>query len=88
MKIRFLETYTVKAQGGATYQKDDVLDFPEPTARHFLQRGRAEVFVPAPEPLPVIPEPVKEIQEPQVSGKEIPVLGIKPRPKSRNRRPK
>lgn len=43
MKIRFLETYSVKAAGGPTYSEGEVYDLPRPTAEHFLRKRRAEI---------------------------------------------
>jgi hypothetical protein len=75
MKIRFLETYKVKDQEGREFLKDEVYDLPDPSALHFVRRGRAVVFVLEPPP-----KAESEIIKP------LPVSGNKPRPKGRNRR--
>ena len=49
MKIRFLETYTVKGRDGETFLQGKIYDLPGPSAQHFLNKGRAEIFVHEPE---------------------------------------
>lgn len=58
MEIRFLEPYTVKAEGGASYEAGPVYDLPEGTARHFINNGRAvpaDSVIEQPESTPEIP---------------------------------
>jgi hypothetical protein len=55
VKVKFTETYTVKAQGGATYEKGSVHEFREDSARHFINR-KVAVLTDAPA---VAPEPEK-----------------------------
>ena len=63
MKIRFLQDYQVKAEGGEIYKAGEVYDLPELTAQHFLRRvGRAKVV---PENKPAIDEPKTVSPEPQ-----------------------
>jgi len=57
MKIRFLQTYTVKADGGETYEEGKVYDLPDPTAQHFLKKhGRAVPCDSEPEGAVQLPE--------------------------------
>lgn len=46
-KVKFLQDYTVKAEGGESYAEGQVVDLPEASANHFCIRGVAE---PATEP--------------------------------------
>jgi hypothetical protein len=78
MKIRFLETYKVKDSEGRKFLKDEVYDLPDPSALHFIRRGRAAVFVPEPAKI-VEPAPEPETIQP------LPVSGTKPQRKSWNR---
>lgn len=71
MKIRFLETYQVKDQAGRTFHEGEVHDLPEPSARHFLRKNRAEVFAGEVPPL---------IQEPAPSPDLSPAAKIQPPP--------
>jgi hypothetical protein len=41
MRIRFLQTRTVQAEGGETFQKDHVYDLPEGSARRWIERNVA-----------------------------------------------
>jgi len=45
MKVRFLETYKVKAADGPEYQAGEVYDLSEPSAQHFMRKGRAELVL-------------------------------------------
>lgn len=42
MKIRFLETREVKDGSGQVFKEGKTYDLPEPSARHWLNRGVAE----------------------------------------------
>lgn len=69
MKIRFLQDYTVKAVGGQSYKKDEVIDLPESSAQHFINRRRAEFYKAKAEAIPIKAEPVAEAEPiPQSEG--------------------
>jgi hypothetical protein len=66
MKIRFLQTYTVKADGGETYKEGKVYDLPDPTAQHFLKkRGRAVPCDSEPEGADATPDKESAVQLPE-----------------------
>lgn len=62
--IRFLCDHTVKAAGGATYKKDDVVECSADRAGYFTRRFLA-VLCPAPQAIAESVEPV----EPKVARK-------------------
>jgi len=67
MKIRFKETYRVKAENGPEYQAGEVYDLPELSAKHFLRKGRAVIVtgptVTTPEVMsPEVKEAIKETE--------------------------
>jgi hypothetical protein len=78
VRIKFLETYKVKDQEGREFLNAEVYDLPDPTALHFVRRGRAEIVQPEPAPEP---EKIPVETAPLTS----PVSGSKPQPKSWNR---
>lgn len=42
-KIEFLVDYTVKDDEGAKFKAGEVVDLPEPSANHFINRGVARI---------------------------------------------
>lgn len=42
MKVQFLQTRTVQAAGGETFNQGEIYDLPEPSAARWLQRGVAK----------------------------------------------
>lgn len=66
MKVKFLETYTVKASDGRTFVSGEVYDLDEASAKHFLNKNRCEVYVeppPVPAQEPATAEPIQEQDE-------------------------
>ena len=53
MRVRFLETYTVKDDEGTTFQKDKTYDMKPPSARHFINK---RVAVEVSSAQPIVPE--------------------------------
>lgn len=56
VRVKFIQTYTVQAVNGDTYQKDSVHSLPEETAKHFIKRGRAVLHTES------ASDPIKEIE--------------------------
>ena len=65
MKVKFLETYTVKAADGRTFVAGEVYDLDDSSAKHFLNKRRCEVYVDPPAPVvePVVDEPIQQQEE-------------------------
>jgi hypothetical protein len=69
MKIKFLETYKVKAADGPEYKAGEIYDLPAPSAQHFLRKGRAEIVQPVIESL--APPVVEDVATPEVLPLEV-----------------
>jgi len=84
VKVRFLETRTVQAANGETFEEGQVYDLRPSSARHWTSRGVAvEVRdeQPAPSPLPpaadtvpAAPETVPAADEPETAAEQGPRL--------------
>jgi hypothetical protein len=77
VKIRFFQDYQVKDAEGREFKKGEVYDLPPDSARHFLNRRRAEAVgieapTPAPEPAagPSVLQPIPPEEDPTAAKTE------------------